>query len=236
MPEKRQLVLSCEHGGNHVPPQYQDLFMGLEELLDSHRGYDPGALSLAKFLASAMAVPLKKAENTRLLVDLNRSPQSRTLFSEIVQGLSQSEKKQLLAQHYLPYRTALTETVRGLIADGNQVLHLSIHTFTPKLAGKIRNAELGLLYDPAVNEEKLFCQSWCQLLKDRLPELRVRYNFPYRGTADGLVRTLRQNFQQKDYLGIELELNQALLSRKNNFPEPLLAGLLETLCELFSPD
>lgn len=236
MAEKIQLFISCEHGGNRVPAEYLELFAGREELLNSHRGYDPGTLSLAKFLATAMAAPLKKSETTRLLVDLNRSPESHSLFSEIVQSLTQVEKKQVLAQHYLPYRTTLSAKIQELISDGAQVVHLSVHSFTPSLAGETRNADLGLLYDPAITAEKIFCQNWCHLLKQHMPELRIRYNYPYRGTADGLVKVLRKSLHQKDYLGIELELNQALLCRKNNFPQPLLAALLETLQELFATD
>ena len=36
------LVLSCEHAHNRVPARYRHLFDA--ELLESHRGYDLGAL------------------------------------------------------------------------------------------------------------------------------------------------------------------------------------------------
>ena len=41
-------LITCEHGGNRIPPRYRDLFAGCEALLQSHRGYDPGALTLAR--------------------------------------------------------------------------------------------------------------------------------------------------------------------------------------------
>jgi len=40
----------------------------------------------------------------------------------------------------------------------------------------------------------------------------------------------------QDYLGIELEVNQALVEGKRGFPETLQDGLLRTLQELFSTD
>ena len=37
------LVITCEHGGNHIPGAYRHLFQGQEAVLQSHRGFDPGA-------------------------------------------------------------------------------------------------------------------------------------------------------------------------------------------------
>ena len=218
MVESRKLFVSCEHAGNQVPPEYLLLFQNQGELLRSHYGYDPGALGLAKMLAKGMAAPLEKSEVTRLLVDLNRSLHNRSLFSDAVRELAQAEKTRILEQYYLPYRRAVTKKIDALIAAGAQVVHLSVHSFTPYLHGKERNAELGLLYDPACSTEKLFSQNWQHLLHQRLPDLKIRCNYPYLGSADGLVRSLRTSFGQQDYLGIELEVNQKLLNEKNCFP------------------
>jgi predicted N-formylglutamate amidohydrolase len=236
MLECRRLLLSCEHGGNRIPPAYRPLFQGQEKLLCSHRGFDAGALSLARMLASEVNAPLQAAETTRLLVDLNRSLHSASLFSASIRPLPSKEKEQILARYYHPYRQAVSDRIGGLIAVGVQVVHLSVHSFTPVLHGQVRNTELGLLYDPACNNEKRFCQHWQELLAQRLPNLRVRCNYPYRGTDDGLVKALRALFDPQEYLGIELELNQALLAGKKSFPLDLQAALLETLQELFPAD
>ena len=67
------LVVTCEHGGNRIPAPYRDLFHAHDALLDSHLGYDLGALNLARALAKAFAAPLVASTVSRLLVDLNRS-------------------------------------------------------------------------------------------------------------------------------------------------------------------
>ena len=36
----------------------------------------------------------------------------------------------------------------------------------------------------------------------------MRRNYPYRGTSDGLTRYLRKRYADRDYCGIELEVNQ----------------------------
>lgn len=38
-------VVTAEHGGNVVPPEYAHLFSGAEKTLASHRGWDPGTLA-----------------------------------------------------------------------------------------------------------------------------------------------------------------------------------------------
>jgi predicted N-formylglutamate amidohydrolase len=77
------VIVTCEHGGNHVPPPYRALFRGRERLLASHRGWDPGALTAARELARVLRAPLIFSRVTRLLIDLNRSPGHRALFSAV---------------------------------------------------------------------------------------------------------------------------------------------------------
>lgn len=64
------LIVSCEHGGNRVPSAFKTLFS--EKFLASHRGYDAGALALARDLAAAARAPLFYSTTSRLLVELNR--------------------------------------------------------------------------------------------------------------------------------------------------------------------
>lgn len=46
------LIVSCEHAVNTVPQAYRNLFAPHLELLETHRGFDLGAQSLALFLVS----------------------------------------------------------------------------------------------------------------------------------------------------------------------------------------
>ena len=209
MPEPCRIIISCEHGGNHIPAAYRPLFAGQEELLATHRGYDIGILSFARCLARELDAPLHAAEVTRLLVDLNRSRSSPTLFSEITRNLPEQDCEAILRRYYDPYRQAVTQSVAEGINDG-RVLHLSVHSFTPELHGMVRQAEIGLLYDPARDAETAFCRRWQAAISRLDPKLRVRRNYPYRGVSDCLVTTLRRRFGVEQYLGIEIEVNQIL--------------------------
>lgn len=210
MPASWALLISCEHGGNAVPPEYAPLFAHWRDLLVSHRGFDAGALVTARALAAAFDATLFAATTSRLVVDLNRSVGHPGLFSEITKPLAAPVKKDILAEHYQPHRQAVAAAVAGLRGQGKAVLHIASHSFTPRLAGVTRRCDVGFLYDPRRAAEKAFCQSWLRALARLDPGLLLRRNYPYRGAADGLTTALRRRFGE-GYLGIELEVNQRFI-------------------------
>jgi predicted N-formylglutamate amidohydrolase len=103
--------------------------------------------------------------------------------------------------------------VRERLHAKQDVVHVSVHSFTPELDGDVRNADIGLLYDPKRKHEKAFCERWRTELLRRAPGLRVRMNYPYTGTSDGFTTALRRIFP-KGYCGIELEVNQRFAKGK----------------------
>jgi predicted N-formylglutamate amidohydrolase len=229
---ERCLLLTCEHGGKRVPRAYRALFRGSEALLASHRGFDPGALSLARSLARALSAELIAATTTRLLVDLNRSPHNPAVFSELSRSLSRDRRQVLLAHHHRPH----WERVRAAIAaQSGGVIHLAVHSFAPIWRGVERKYAMGILYDPARRGERHLAASWQRRLRSELPHLRVRRNAPYRGNADGLITALRRRFPAKRYLGLELELNQGVIanaSERRAITAALASTLAATLAEL----
>jgi predicted N-formylglutamate amidohydrolase len=202
-------LVTCEHGGNRVPARYRELFRGHEDLLDSHRGYDPGALALARDLAAALDAPLVISTVSRLVVDLNRSPYHPRLFSPVTRAAPAAVRREIVTRHYLPYRAEVEARVAAAAARGRRTIHVSAHSFTPVLDGVVRNADVGLLYDPARSGEARLCAAWQAALREAAPALRVRRNYPYAGTSDGLTTHLRRHFGPRAYVGVELEVNQA---------------------------
>jgi predicted N-formylglutamate amidohydrolase len=194
-----------------VPAPYKALFRRQKRVLESHRGWDPGALELARVIARALEAPLIATAVSRLVVECNRSPDHPQLFSEFTRGLSRGEKQRLLDRHYYPHRGAVEAVVRSGIRTHGSVIHIGVHSFTPVLNGRRRDADVGLLYDPKRPAETLWCDLWIIALARVAPELHVRRNYPYRGTSDGLITALRGRFPARRYLGIELEVNQARL-------------------------
>jgi len=205
------LVISCEHAGNRVPPRYRARFRGQAALLKSHRGWDPGALDLARAIAFGSNAPLLANTTSRLVVECNRSLGHPQLFSELTRDLDSAEQFRLLAMFYHPHRLAVEVAVRRAIRRRGRVVHVGVHTFIPVLNGKRRNADVGILYDPRRRFEADAADALVQELRARARKLRVRRNYPYRGWTDGLTTTLRSRFPTPSYAGIELEVNQALV-------------------------
>jgi len=72
-----------------------------------------------------------------------------------------------------------------------------------------------------------------QRLAGFAPELRVRRNYPYAGKGDGLISHLRLRFAPCDYVGIELEVNQGIVTaagRRWTALRRLLIDSLRTAC------
>lgn len=200
-----KLVLTCEHGGNKIPIPYKKYFND-NEVLETHIGYDIGALDLFQHLE-----PLSDSSfystTSRLLVELNRSLHHSQLFSNNTRNISKTEKDQILNTYYTPYRNEVEKTIQDYINKDFKVLHLSIHSFTLVFNGEKRNADIGLLYDSRQTEEKVFCKNFKSELLKHNPKLNIRFNYPYLGKADGFTSYLRKRFSE-NYLGIEIEVNQ----------------------------
>jgi len=212
--KKTKLLLTCEHGGNHVPEEYSQYFQEMDELLNSHRGYDTGALHMAQSISSILRCPLVSTTVTRLLVDCNRSLHRKTLFSLVTRHLTDAEKKDILEKYYFPYRNEATGRLQALIKEHGRVVHLSVHTFTPVINGRKRKADVGILYDPKRAWEYELGKELQKKLKKET-ELRVWRNYPFRGWPDGLVAAFRKMYPDNRYTGIELEMNQQLYVDNN---------------------
>jgi predicted N-formylglutamate amidohydrolase len=226
-------LITCEHGGNRIPAPYRRLFRGRRALLNSHRGYDPGALVMARVLARSFRAPLVTSTISRLVIDLNRSIGHPQLFSAATRGAPAAVRKEIVARYYWPYRAHVERLVWQSVSRGRRVIHISSHSFTPELDGKVRNADVGLLYHPGRHGEAELCARWKASLAASAPKLRVRRNYPYAGKGDGLTSYLRRRFPPGAYVGIELEVNQKTVlaaGRRWTALRALLTDSLHTAC------
>jgi predicted N-formylglutamate amidohydrolase len=159
-----------------------------------------------------LGLPLRSITTSRLLVEANRSPENPRIWSSYTAALPPQERQRILDRHYWPHRRDVEAAVRASVAARRRVVHVAVHSFTPRIDGEIRKGDVGLLYDPARPRERALALRWQAVLRDLDPTLRVRRNHPYRGIADGLATWLRRRFPDSDYAGFELEVNQALLA------------------------
>jgi predicted N-formylglutamate amidohydrolase len=260
-------LVTCEHGGNHVPADYQSLFASKRAvaMLRSHRGYDPGAWEASLQIIDVLHnwsgrtrrddnghenLPSESVESrpldatgfrvgfggtwiasrtTRLLVDLNRSPDASDVFSEFSLELADGPRISLLHRLHAPYReSVLKQLVHRTQADG-RVIHLSIHTFTPRINGRWRPIDVGLLFDPERDGEASLCDRWRKAIGRSMPRLRVMANQPYAGTDDGLTKWLRAQFNSKAYVGIEVEISNRYFKRGPDVQAAIVTAILQGL-------
>ena len=155
-------------------------------------------------------------DETRLVIDYNRSLHHPKVFSEYSEHLDKAIKEKLRLRHKI-YR----EKIHTFLSKKKLVCHLAIHSFTPVLNGIVRNADIGILYDSRLKKERELALKMQSFLEMR--GYRVRLNYPYHGKSDGLTTSLRKLFK-KSYLGFEIEVNQSL-----SHPNEVALDLIECI-------
>ena len=219
------LMITCEHASNALPDfvlrAFRDSNGIPDDVLASHRGYDIGAYKIFSILVKRLKPDFHSASKfSRLVVDMNRSSTSKSFYSEYTSSLPSTVKARMLSL-WEKYREKIESFVAGKIPEKQRkaakeaplkVIHLGIHSFTPVLNGVERDADVGILYDPSRPSEAKIAEILIKNIRDREPSLRIRKNYPYLGKSDGLTTTLRQKFGPA-YAGLEIEINQKLLSK-----------------------
>ncbi len=208
---KAILILTCEHASNRLPAAFKKAVPA--EVLKTHRAYDIGAVQVFRKLVK-FAKPEFFCEGnfSRLFVDLNRTITNKSAFSDYLRN-NENAKAQATA-YWNEYRAAIEKFVDSALKPKTRaaksaptIIHLGIHSFTPELNGKVRNTDIGILYDPARPQECAYANVIKAEIKRLYPAMKVRFNYPYKGSSDGLTTTLRKKFGPQ-YVGIEIEINQ----------------------------
>lgn len=210
MPDGFAFIVTCEHASRFIPHRFRRLSGPGICRRPAHEQWDPGAHLIAGKIAEQLKAPYFPGTINRLLVELNRSLTHRELFSPHTADYRDTLRSRLLLDYYYPYRFQVNQCLQDLLANNWKVIHLSVHTFAPRLAGEIRRTDFGLLFDPLVPREKALSELWLEQIHRIEPSFRTRPNYPYLGTADGHVPLLRRIYRKQPYWGFELEFNQVM--------------------------
>lgn len=215
-----KLILTCEHASNRLPASFKKFVP--TDIQETHRAYDIGALMVfRKLVKFAKPEFYSEGKFSRLFVDLNRTITNKSVFSEYYGELETRNKaaaekaKAAAIKYWMEYRENIEKFVmnnidKGTKASGNKgaaIVHLGIHSFTPVLNGNVRNTDIGILYDPSRPLERTYANVIKDEIKRLYPHMKVRFNYPYKGSSDGLTTALRKKFGPR-YVGIEIEINQ----------------------------
>lgn len=208
---KAILILTCEHASNKLPAAFKKAVPA--EVLKTHRAYDIGAVQVfRKLVKFAKPEFFCEGKFSRLFVDLNRTITNKSAFSDYLRN--NENAKESATKYWNEYRAAIEKFVDSALKPKTRaaksaptIIHLGIHSFTPTLNGKVRNTDIGILYDPSRPQERAYANVIKAEIKRLYPAMKVRFNYPYKGSSDGLTTTLRKKFGPQ-YVGIEIEINQ----------------------------
>lgn len=233
-------LVTCEHGSDRVPAAVAGRLGAIADADGFHcpDGYDVGARETARAFARRLDCPLVEAAYSPRLIDCNRPAHHRQLFSPEMRRAEAAERQRWIAEIHTPHQRRIRERIERIIATDGQAIQLAIHSFSPFEGGDLpptarcesaRRTDLGLLYDPARTLERDLCGRLFEILWDSLPMLRVRRNYPVRGTRGGILRSLRREFPADRYLGIELQFNQAWCARRLTITRQTVGEIITAL-------
>lgn len=228
-----QIVVSVEHASPRVPVRLHGLGLS-DSWLQTHHGWDPGAAAVGRHLARRFGVPLHLGRWSRLVADLNRSSSHPRVVPKTTgdrpipanQDLSRELRAERIVDYWTPYRQAVEADLDQVVARYGRVLHISVHSFAPRLLDQVRTNHFGLLYKPSLGLERGMADRWDEWLSEA--GFRVRRNYPYSGLDDGFCMRMRAERSPRTYLGMEIEMNQRWVRRAagaRRFAEALAAVL-----------
>ena len=149
-----KVLLVGDHVSNEIPKSLHDLGLDAESL-EQHIAYDIGTRKLVNHLSQHLDAPAVLAGYSRLVVDLNRSLEDDSVMPEVSdktvipgnQNMSAEHRNQRIHNFYTPYRKAVDSMLHRFRDNGIVPAFISIHSFTPEMAGFARPWHVGILWD-----------------------------------------------------------------------------------------
>jgi predicted N-formylglutamate amidohydrolase len=192
-----RFVLLCDHASNRFPPEFG--FLGVAPAdRERHIAWDPGALGVAKHLASLFDSPLVYSRVSRLIIDCNRDLDAADLIPTMSEttpipgnaSLAETERRRRIAAIHEPFHRIVDAVVEERLAAGRPTALVSVHSFTPVYRGVSRPWEIGILFD----RNRRIADTLIAGLKT--DGLNVGVNQPY-SPADGVYYTLSRHAEAR---------------------------------------
>ncbi len=149
------VLVLCDHARNAVPSWIGDLGIP-DDALNSHIGYDIGALWMAQHIARRAEARAVFSGYSRLALDCNRPLSRAGLIPEVSDGvpipanvgLSREQTAERIEKIFLPYHFAVTEELGRFAAEGVEPVVLSIHSCTHVMDNFQRPWSIGIAHSP----------------------------------------------------------------------------------------
>jgi predicted N-formylglutamate amidohydrolase len=205
------LLLIGDHAGRLVPSALGSLGISDSELA-RHIGWDIGIAALGQALAAALDAVFIRQTYSRLVIDCNRDPAQPDAMPVVSdgtripanEGLTAAARAARVAAIHAPYQAAIAAELARRDAAGRRTRLVSLHSFTPVMAGVARPWQVGVLHDKG--DLSMTHRTLERLRAD--PALTVGDNQPY--SMDGIDHTVPHHaYPDRPY--VELEVRQDLI-------------------------
>ena len=206
-------LFTADHAGQAVPRALGDLGLAPGEI-DRHIGWDIGIAGVARRLAAELDAWTILQTYSRLVVDCNRPLESPTLIVATSDGTAVPANAALPPQAraarvldiFLPYHARIVQALDLRQAHGRPTLLVTLHSFTPAMAGMARPWHCGVLYH---RDARL-----AHALRDALQaegDLVVGDNQPY-SVSDSSDYAIPVHGEGRGLPHVEIEIRQDLIA------------------------
>lgn len=204
---RSRLVLLCDHASHRVPRSLNNLGLAPEQLRD-HIGWDAGTAELGREFARRVDAALILSNYSRLVIDCNRCPTAADSIPTESDKVSipgnacvdSAQRQQRQAELFQPYHQAISAHLDNRLAD--QPVLLSIHSFTPRLQGRLRPWSIGVCY----GEDRRLADHFLAVLPRHL-DCGIGDNEPY-AIEPGIDHTLPHHAGTRGLLHVMLEFSR----------------------------
>jgi predicted N-formylglutamate amidohydrolase len=200
-------AIVCDHASNRIPEEHKS-FGFADDALETHIGWDPGALAVARLLSARLGAPLIWPDVSRLVIDCNRAPDASSLI--VVEsggmsvpanrGLSAAERSRRLDRIHTPYHDAIDSCLTRRFAAGLTTALIAIHSYTPVYFGKARPWQVGIVFG---DDRRMADRLVRELKADKA--LTVGSNEPY-SPADQVYYTVSRHAGPRGLLAAMIEI------------------------------
>ncbi len=214
------VLLLCDHAGNLIPPQYEDLGVPRKEL-KRHIAWDPGAADVTRYLSKTMNAPAVFQHVSRLVIDVNRPLDHGTSIPPVSdktdvpgnKALKDADIADRQRRYFWDYHVNVEAVLAQVRARGTQPAVLCIHSFTDMLEihGEKRPWHLGVLH----GKDRTFSDLLYDELSTAYPELKIGDDEPYSGTQSGAYT----HYAHAENIGLPfvvLEIRQDLIATQGD--------------------
>jgi predicted N-formylglutamate amidohydrolase len=200
-------ILVCDHASNSMPREFGGLGLGAADL-GRHIAFDPGALGVARHMATTLDSPLVYSNASRLLIDCNRPLDAPDLIAEMSEiydipgnkGLTTAQKAERIQRFYHPFHSAIEAVALPRLKSGLRPGFIAVHSFNPVYRGIQRPWEIGIIHDED--------SAWALGMVDRIAKetgFNVGVNQPY-SPKDRVYFTLERHARSRGLPAVMIEV------------------------------